>query len=100
MVWTSRYEPVEPGGTTFHELIAATAARRPDRVAIDGLTYGELAGRVERVAALLSARGLGPGDVLAIKAPNLAPWAGVALAAMTRGGAVTGISPAATTPEL
>jgi acyl-CoA synthetase (AMP-forming)/AMP-acid ligase II len=96
----SPYEPVEAGGTTFHELIAAVAAHRPDRVAIDGLTYGELAGRVERVAALLASRGFGPGDVLAIKAPNVAPWAGVALAAMTAGGAVTGIGPSATGEEV
>ena len=99
-VWTSRYEPVEAGGSTFHELIAAVAARQPDRVAIDGLTYGELAGRIERVAALLAARRFGPGDVLAIKAPNTAPWAGVALAAMTAGGAVTGIGPSATDEEV
>jgi acyl-CoA synthetase (AMP-forming)/AMP-acid ligase II len=100
MVWTSRYEPVEVGDTTFHELIAATAARQPERVAIDGLGYGELAQRVERVAATLAARGFGPGDVLAIQAPNMAPWAGVALAAMTAGGAVTGISPMATGDEV
>jgi acyl-CoA synthetase (AMP-forming)/AMP-acid ligase II len=100
MVWTSRYEPVEVGDTTFHELIGAVCARQPDRVAIDGLTYGELAARVERVAALLTARGFGPGDVLAIKAPNMAPWAGVALAAMTLGGAVTGIGSTATRPEV
>lgn len=100
MPFTSSYEPVEAGGTTFHELFAATAARRPDGVALDGLTYGELAGRVERAAALLAARGFGPGDVLAIRAPNTAAWAIVALAAMSRGGAVTGISPAATQPEV
>jgi acyl-CoA synthetase (AMP-forming)/AMP-acid ligase II len=100
MPFTSSYEPVEAGGSTFHELVGATAARQPDRLAIDGLTYGELSGRVERVAALLAARGFGPGDVLAIKAPNMAPWAGVALAAMSRGGAVTGISAAASRPEV
>jgi acyl-CoA synthetase (AMP-forming)/AMP-acid ligase II len=100
MVWASRYAPVEAGGTTFHELISAVAARQPDRVAIDGLTYGELARRVERVTALLAARGFGPGDVLAIQAPNMAPWAGVALAAMTAGGAVTGIGATATDEEV
>jgi acyl-CoA synthetase (AMP-forming)/AMP-acid ligase II len=85
---------------TFHELIAATAARQSERLAIDGLTYGDLSAQVERAAALLAARGFGPGDVLAIKAPNQAPWAIAALAAMSRGGAVTGISPAATQPEV
>ena len=85
---------------TFHELIAAVAARHPDRVAIDGLTYRELAGRVDGVAGTLAARGFGSGDVLAIKAPNMAPWAGVALAAMTAGGAVTGIGPSASDEEV
>ena len=85
---------------TFHGLVADVAARQPDRVAIDGLTYRELAGRVERVSALLAERGFGPGDVLAIKAPNAAPWVGVALAAMTAGGAVTGIGPSATDEEV
>jgi acyl-CoA synthetase (AMP-forming)/AMP-acid ligase II len=85
---------------TFHELVATVAARQPERLAIDGLSYGELAARVERVAAVLAARGFGPGDVLAIKAPNAAPWAGVALAAMTAGGAVTGIGASATDEEV
>jgi acyl-CoA synthetase (AMP-forming)/AMP-acid ligase II len=85
---------------TFHGLISAVAERQPERVAIDGLTYGELARRVERVGALLAERGFGPGNVLAIKAPNSAPWAGVALAAMTAGGAVTGIGPSATDDEV
>jgi acyl-CoA synthetase (AMP-forming)/AMP-acid ligase II len=94
-IWSSRYEPVEVGDTTFHELVSG----QPESLAVDALTYGDLTGRVERVAALLEARGFGRGDVLAIKAPNIAPWAGVALAAMSRGGAVTGISPVATAQE-
>ena len=37
MIWTSRYEPVEVGGTTFHELVGAAAARHGERVAlVDG----------------------------------------------------------------
>jgi acyl-CoA synthetase (AMP-forming)/AMP-acid ligase II len=100
MPFTSSYEPIEAGGTTFHELVGG----RSERIAlVDGpaeLIYATLAERVDRVAALLAARGLGPGDVLAIKAPNMAPWVGVALAAMTAGGAVTGINPLATVPEI
>ena len=52
--------------------------------------------RVEHVAGALTARGFGSGDVLAIWAPNIPAWAGVALGAMAAGGAVTGIHPAAT----
>ena len=44
--------------------------------------------------------GFGPGDVLALWAPNLPQWAGVALGAMAAGGTVTGASPACTEREL
>jgi acyl-CoA synthetase (AMP-forming)/AMP-acid ligase II len=104
--WTSRYAPVAVGGITFHELVAATAAQHGDRVAFaDGpggreLTYATLADRADRVAATLAARGFGAGDVLALQAPNLAPWAGIALGAMSLGGAVTGIPVTATGDEV
>ncbi|HEX6025071.1 MAG TPA: AMP-binding protein [Solirubrobacter sp.] len=65
---------------------------------VDGET-GEavpLAARIRHVAGALAARGFSPGDVLALWAPNIPPWAGVAFGAMTAGGAVTGIHPAAT----
>ena len=105
-VWTSRYAPVEVGGTTFHELVAATVARHGDRVAfVDGaggreLSYATLADRADRVAATLAASGFGAGDVLALQAPNMAPWAGIALGAMSLGGAVTGIPVTATADEV
>jgi acyl-CoA synthetase (AMP-forming)/AMP-acid ligase II len=72
---------------------------------IDGLSgyvvsYGKLASRVEHVAAGLSERGFGAGDVLALWAPNVVQWAGVALGAMAAGGAVTGINPGYTELEL
>ena len=105
-MWTSRYEPVEVGGTTFHDLVAETAARHGDRVAfVDGsggreLTYATLADRADRVAATLAASGFGPGDVLALQAPNMAPWAGISLGAMSLGGAVTGVPVTATDEEV
>src|SRR5688572_12543610 len=85
MARTSGYEPVEVGDTTFHELVAGGP---------------ELAARIERAAAHLAARGFGKGDVLAIKAPNSESWAEAALAAMTLGGAVTGIGATATDEEV
>jgi acyl-CoA synthetase (AMP-forming)/AMP-acid ligase II len=105
-VWTSRYEPVEVGGTTFHELVAATVARHGDRVAfVDGpggreLTYATLGERADRVAATLAASGFRAGDVLALQAPNMAPWAGIALGAMSLGGAVTGVPTTATADDV
>jgi acyl-CoA synthetase (AMP-forming)/AMP-acid ligase II len=59
-----------------------------------------LASRVARVSALLAERGFGPGDVLALRAPNVPPWAGVALAALAAGGAVTGVLPVSTPAEV
>jgi acyl-CoA synthetase (AMP-forming)/AMP-acid ligase II len=59
-----------------------------------------LAARVQHVAGVLAARGFAPGDVLALWAPNIPPWAGVAFGAMAAGGAVTGIHPTATDREV
>ncbi len=106
MSWTSDYGAVEVGGTTLHRMIAEAAAGSGDRPAlIDGpswqtVTYARLASRVERVAAGLAVRGFGAGDVLALWAPNMPQWAGVALGAMAAGGMVTGINPACTEREL
>jgi acyl-CoA synthetase (AMP-forming)/AMP-acid ligase II len=101
MAWTSGYQAVEVGGTTLPRMIAAGAGP----ALVDGptgqvVTYDLLASRVERVAAGLAARGFRPGDVLALWAPNLPPWAGVALGAMAAGGTVTGANPAYTEREL
>jgi len=105
-IWTSRYAPVEVGGTTFHDLVAASAARHGDHVAFvsvpEGreLTYATLAERADRVAATLAASGFAAGDVLALQAPNTAPWAGIALGAMSLGGAVTGVPMTATDEDV
>ena len=105
-MWTSPYAPVEVGGTTLHRMVLEAAARFGDRPAlVDGpsgmtVSYRLLAERVRGVAAGLAARGFGPGDVLALWAPNLPQWAGVALGAMAAGGTVTGASPASTEREL
>jgi acyl-CoA synthetase (AMP-forming)/AMP-acid ligase II len=106
MIWTSPYEPIDVDGPSLPELVRASAARVPDAPALaDGPTgaivsYGTLVARMERVAAGLAERGFEPGDVLAIWAPNVAPWAGAALGAMAAGGSVTGVSPTATEGEL
>jgi acyl-CoA synthetase (AMP-forming)/AMP-acid ligase II len=105
-MWTSPYAPVEVGGMTLHRMVLEAAARFGDRPAlVDGpsgmtVSYRLLAERVQGVAAGLAGRGFGPGDVLALWAPNLPQWAGVALGAMAAGGTVTGASPACTEREL
>ena len=106
MVWTSPYPPVEVGGTTLHRMVLEAAARAGDRPALiagatgTAVSYRLLAERIRGVAAGLAARGFGPGDVLALWAPNLPQWAGVALGAMAAGGTVTGVTPAASGHEL
>jgi acyl-CoA synthetase (AMP-forming)/AMP-acid ligase II len=105
-MWTSPYAPVEVGGTTLHEMVLEAAAWSGDRPAlVDGLSgttvgYRLLTERVRGVAAGLAARGFRPGDVLALWAPNLPQWAGVALGAMAAGGTVTGANPGCTEREL
>jgi acyl-CoA synthetase (AMP-forming)/AMP-acid ligase II len=84
-MWTSPYPPVEVGGTTLPGMVLEAAARHGDRTAlVDGpsgtpVSYRLLAERVQGVAAGLAARGFRPGEVLALWAPNLPQWAGVAL---------------------
>jgi acyl-CoA synthetase (AMP-forming)/AMP-acid ligase II len=105
-MWTSSYAPVEVGGTTLHQMVLEAATRFGDRPAlVDGpsgatVGYRLLAERVRGVAAGLAARGFRPGDVLALWAPNLPQWAGVALGAMAAGGTVTGANPGCTAREL
>jgi acyl-CoA synthetase (AMP-forming)/AMP-acid ligase II len=105
MAWTSPYGPIDGDGTTLVEMVVEAAAGRADRVAlVDGpsgaaVGYGLLRSRIGQVAAGLGARGFGGGDVLALWAPNLPQWAGVALGAMAAGGAVTGLSPACSEDE-
>jgi acyl-CoA synthetase (AMP-forming)/AMP-acid ligase II len=59
---------------TFYELLSARAAMHPDRVAIvdpyGSVTYGDLKDRIERMAAVLKAKGIGRGDVVTIQVPN------------------------------
>jgi len=49
-----------------HELLSERALAVPDRVAVEGeagrLTFGELEGRAERLAAVLRSHGVGPGS--------------------------------------
>jgi acyl-CoA synthetase (AMP-forming)/AMP-acid ligase II len=105
-IWTSPYEPLTGSYVSLPQLVRDAAARAPEHAAlVDGesgtvVSRATLAARLDRVAAGLAVRGFRPGDVLAIHAPNMAPWAGVALAAMAAGGVVTGINPLVTQREI
>jgi acyl-CoA synthetase (AMP-forming)/AMP-acid ligase II len=81
------------------------AAADPDAMAvIDGatgetLTRGALAVRSAAVAAGLRARGIGPGDLVAVAMPNLAWWPVIALGVWRAGAAIEALSPLWTAEE-
>ena len=105
-IWSSPYGELGGDLGALPDLVLAAAAARPDQAALieaDGgavVPYGMLAARIDRVAAGLAAGGFRPGDVLAVLAPNMPPWAGLALGAMRAGGAVTGVGLGATDADL
>lgn len=105
MPWTATQD-LPAATAALPDLVRAVAAGAGGCAAlIDGPTgltvgYDVLAARIEAVAGGLAARGFGAGDVLALWAPNEPRWAGVALASMAAGGAVTGIHPAAAPAEV
>jgi acyl-CoA synthetase (AMP-forming)/AMP-acid ligase II len=81
------------------------AAADPGAIAVvDGatgetLTRGELAARSAALAAGLRARGVRPGDLVAVAMPNLAWWAVVAMGVWRAGAAVSPHSPLWTADE-
>ena len=89
---------------TAHVLREAT--RVPDRPAIiDGptgrsYTYAQFAGAVAAFAGGLMARGMGPGDTIALMSPNIPEFAIVFHGAATAGVAVSTINPTYTAEEV
>jgi acyl-CoA synthetase (AMP-forming)/AMP-acid ligase II len=92
--------------TDLTSFVLRHAERLADKPAlIDGpsgraLTYGALVAGVERAAGGLTARGFGPGDVLALHLPNLPEFPIALHAGLRAGGVVTAASPLFTVPEL
>jgi acyl-CoA synthetase (AMP-forming)/AMP-acid ligase II len=64
------------------------------------LTYGQLAAGVGQMAAGLSARGFGKGDVFAVYSPNLPEYAVAFYGVSAAGGATTTVNPLFTAGEL
>ena len=73
------------------------ARTRPDKLALldsaGGLTYGQLARRVERVAQGLAAHGAGEGSAIAVQLPNWNEFVITLLAAARLGAVATPIPP-------
>jgi acyl-CoA synthetase (AMP-forming)/AMP-acid ligase II len=104
--WRSELPDLDGTAVPVPRFLFEHTGRHGDKPAlVDGpsgraLTYRELAGGVERVAAGLAARGFGKGDVLAISSPNLPEYALALYGAMAAGGAVTSANPLLTAEEL
>jgi len=78
-----------PAPRTLSELLGAAVLRHGDQLAIASRrgrrTFSELSRRVERLAAGLEARGVGPGAHVGLLAPNWPEWLEVAFATWRTG---------------
>ena len=106
MIFRSRFPDVSIPDVAVADFVLGKAEQFGDRPAlIDGasgrtLTYKGLAQVVRRLAAGLSARGLGKGDVVAVYSPNLPEYAAVLHAVASLGGITTTVNPLYTAREL
>ena len=86
------------------ELLYENAAARPDDVALvyrdERITHAELVERVERLAAGLTAQGLGPGDAAALLLPNDPSFVAGYFAISAIGAVVVPVNPAFKQEEL
>ncbi|GDY29485.1 4-coumarate--CoA ligase family protein [Gandjariella thermophila] len=93
MVFRSPYPDVSIPAVSLTDLLFTDLGPHADRAAlVDGVTgqslsYAELAGAVDRLAAALAERGVGKGDTVGILAPNT-PYYAVAFHGILRAGAV------------
>ncbi|WP_254896859.1 amino acid adenylation domain-containing protein [Amycolatopsis sp. Hca4] len=80
-----------------HQLVADTAAARPDDIAVvaglDRLTYRELDERANQVAHALLADGLAAEDVVAVVGERAIPWLVAVLGVLKAGGCYLPVEP-------
>jgi acyl-CoA synthetase (AMP-forming)/AMP-acid ligase II len=106
MIFRSPFPDVSIPEVPFAPFVLRHAERLAEKPAlIDGVTgrtytYGQVNDAVRRVAASLSRRGFGKGDVLALYSPNLLEYPIAFLAVALLGGATTTINPLYTIDEL
>ncbi|MFG2111915.1 AMP-binding protein [Streptomyces sp. NPDC048718] len=107
MILRSPLPDVALPDVTVHDLLFGTLgdADRERIALVDGitgqtLTYGELAERIDRFAGALAARGLRPGDVVALNAPNCPEFAVAFHGILRAGGTVTTLNALYTPAEI
>lgn len=106
MIYRSPYGEVAIPEVPLHAFVLQRAKEMGDKPAlIDGpsgrtLTYLQLAGGIQRLAAALAERGLKKGEVVAVFSPNLPEYALVFHGILAAGGTVTTINPLYTPREL
>ncbi|WP_299539369.1 non-ribosomal peptide synthetase [uncultured Streptomyces sp.] len=87
-----------PDSVTVHRLFEERAAERPDSPAVtcgpEHLTYRELDGRAERIAARLRERGAGPGTLVGICLDRGTDMVGALLGILKSGAAYVPLDPA------
>lgn len=90
-------------GARFNAAALLLASPDPDRVALvcgdQQLSYGELRRRVAQAAAVWHARGLRPGDRVAIKLPDGIDWVVAFLGTIWAGGVAVAVNPHIPAPE-
>src|SRR5215207_10534475 len=81
----------DPAHLCLHELFEEQARRTPDALALEdasiSLTYSELDGLADRLAAYLRSRGIGPDEPAGVYMERRAEYVVACLAAMKAGGA-------------
>ena len=101
----TRPGPAMPDLTLPQFVLCSANRRGSKRALVDAATgqeisYAGLAGAVQEIGAGLSARGLHPGDVLALCAPNSIEFAVAWYAAASIGAIVTTVNPQCTGDEI
>ena len=106
MIYRSPYPDIDIPEVPLYDFVFQKASSIHDQVAlIDGpsgrtLTFGQLYGASQKVAAGLAERGFKKGDVFAIYSPNIPEYAIIFYAVIRLGGIVTTINPLYTVDEL
>jgi 4-coumarate--CoA ligase len=106
IIHSSPLADVEIPNIAVTKYVMREAARVPDRAAlIDGptgrsYTYAQLNGMIHAFAGGLQARGLGPGDTIALMSPNIPEFAIVFHGAAVAGVAVSTVNPTYTADEV